>query len=190
MAKVTLKIPEYLGGTIWVFRPHVKFVDETGTLIERVPVTEAIIKPDKLNRGKVFMLPGYKSKFYMNDPIVPGGEITWFEFTHCGERMPKDKQTVDNILRIVTMAEPFFKKFKIKPNLTSCYRPDPYNARAGGASNSRHKFGLAIDFWVPEYTDTQLYNMFNPVWQGGLGNYSYSSTMIHLDASGKRRWYY
>ncbi len=187
--KVTLTTPEYLGGIMWVFRPHVRFIDETGALIERIPVTENIIKPSNQN-GNFFKLPGYASTFYMNNPIIPGGEITWFEFTHSGERMPPNKQTVENILRIVNMAEPFFKQFKLKPILNSCYRPDPYNMRAGGASNSRHKFGLAIDFWVPGYTDTQLYRMFDPIWEGGLGNYSYSETMIHLDASSKRRWYY
>lgn len=187
--KVTLATPEFLGGILWIFRPHVRFIDETGALIERIPVTEHIIKPPA-NKGKAFQLPGFSSTFYMNDPIVPNGEITWFEFTHSGERMPPTKQTVENILKIVKQAEPFFKKFNLKPILNSCYRPDPYNRRAGGASNSRHKIGLALDFWVEGYTDTKLYRMFDPVWNGGLGNYSYSETMIHLDAGQNRRWYY
>jgi hypothetical protein len=41
-----------------------------------------------------FGLPGYRSTFYLPDPILRGGHFTWAEATKNGTRIPPNKSIV------------------------------------------------------------------------------------------------
>jgi hypothetical protein len=186
--KVTLVTPSPIGSLVYFFRPHVKFIDEMGALIERIPVVESIdILPKKPDAPKTFTLHGYKSVFNADAPVVTGGQILWKHVTHDLQRIPKDKNHINNLLTMVKKVEPWFDKLNIKPTFTSIYRPEPYNSRAGGSSQSRHKDGRAIDFWVPGKSNKDLYLMFKS-WDGGAGVYSHDRYILHLDIDKYRRW--
>jgi hypothetical protein len=121
--------------------------------------------------------------------IVPNGNFSWAEATHGGTRMPPDQATVDAIVRIARLAQQARDRIGRPFRVTSWYRPPAINRRVGGASQSRHIVGDAIDFYVDGLTGTQVYRSLDPWWTGGLGRYLQFPYLCHLDARGYRaRW--
>jgi hypothetical protein len=151
-----------------------------------------VYPPSRLQRfysGMRFYLPGYRSTFYTDQAIIPGGNFTWAEATNGGERIPQTFAEVNNILDLAIylqrardqIGQPFY--------VTSWYRPEPYNTWAGGVPNSQHLSGRAVDFWVDGYTGRELAFAFLPWWPGGIGTYGGSRDQIlHLDIGPRRTW--
>ena len=121
--------------------------------------------------------------------IIPNGSFTWAEATRGGTRMPPDQSTVNGIVRIATLAQQARDRIGRPFHITSWYRPPEVNRRVGGASQSRHIVGDAIDFYVDGLTGDQIYWALDPWWPGGLGRYTSFPSLSHLDARGYRaRW--
>ncbi|HIK09989.1 MAG TPA: DUF882 domain-containing protein [Oscillatoriaceae cyanobacterium M33_DOE_052] len=121
--------------------------------------------------------------------IIPNGSFTWAEATHGGSRMPPDQDTVDAIVRIAKLAQQARDRIGRPFHVTSWYRPPDVNRSAGGASQSRHIVGDAIDFYCDGLTGDQLYWLLDPWWPGGLGRYSHLPYISHIDARDYRvRW--
>ena len=82
--------------------------------------------------------------------------------------------------------------------IRSAYRSSGLNDCAGGANNSKHMTGGAIDIWVPEYDGNlwQISTMQDSLcqfwqYQGQSYNFGlglYSTGAIHLDTQGYRKW--
>lgn len=71
---------------------------------------------------------------------------------------------------------------------TSSYRHPAYNASIGGAKNSRHMYGDAVDIPAVKATPEELYALMDPYVgdQGGVGIYDWG---VHVDFRGtKARW--
>ncbi len=129
------------------------------------------------------------SNIQIHASIIPNGNFTWAEATHGGSRMPPNQPTVDAIIRIATLAQQARDRIGRPFRITSWYRPPDINERAGGASNSRHMVGDAIDFYCDGLTGDQLYRALAPWWTGGLGRYQRYPNLSHIDARGYRaRW--
>lgn len=125
----------------------------------------------------------------LSTSIIPNGNFTWSEATQGGTRMPPNQATVNAIVRIATIAQQARDRIGRPFRVTSWYRPPDVNARVGGASNSRHIVGDAIDFYVDGLTGDQIYRALDPWWPGGLGRYTRFPRLSHLDARGYRaRW--
>ena len=121
--------------------------------------------------------------------IVPNGNFTWSEATRGGTRMPPNQATVDSIIRIAKLAQQARDRLGRPFHITSWYRPADINRQVGGASNSRHIVGDAIDFYVEGLTGNQIYWSLDPWWTGGLGRFGKFPRLSHLDARGFRaRW--
>ncbi|WOD37899.1 D-Ala-D-Ala carboxypeptidase family metallohydrolase [Nodosilinea sp. E11] len=121
--------------------------------------------------------------------IVPNGNFTWSEATRGGARMPPNQATVDAIVRIAALAQQARDRIGRPFLITSWYRPAEINRRVGGASQSRHIVGDAIDFYCVGLTGNQVYWALDPWWPGGLGRYRQFPALVHLDARGfKARW--
>ncbi|MEM9977469.1 MAG: D-Ala-D-Ala carboxypeptidase family metallohydrolase, partial [Cyanobacteria bacterium P01_D01_bin.2] len=121
--------------------------------------------------------------------IIPNGNFTWSEATRGGTRMPPNQATVDSIIRIAKLAQQARDRLGRPFHITSWYRPADINRQVGGASNSRHIVGDAIDFYVEGLTGNQIYWSLDPWWTGGLGRYGKFPRLSHLDARGYRaRW--
>ncbi|WP_035986753.1 D-Ala-D-Ala carboxypeptidase family metallohydrolase [Leptolyngbya sp. KIOST-1] len=121
--------------------------------------------------------------------IVPNGNFTWAEATRGGSRLPPNQATVDAIVRIATLAQQARDRIGRPFLVTSWYRPAEINRRVGGASQSRHIVGDAIDFYCVGLTGNQVYWALDPWWPGGLGRYSQFPALVHIDARGvKARW--
>ncbi len=129
------------------------------------------------------------SNLQLDASIVPNGNFTWAEATRGGARMPPNQATVDAIVRIATLAQQARDRIGRPFLITSWYRPAEINRRVGGASQSRHIVGDAIDFYCVGLTGNQVYWSLDPWWPGGLGRYSRFPSLVHLDArSTKARW--
>ncbi|MEM9808002.1 MAG: D-Ala-D-Ala carboxypeptidase family metallohydrolase [Cyanobacteria bacterium P01_D01_bin.56] len=121
--------------------------------------------------------------------IIPNGNFTWAEATRGGTRMPPNQATVDAMIRIAELAQQARDRLGRPFHITSWYRPADINRQVGGASNSRHIVGDAIDFYIDGLSGDQIYWALDPWWPGGLGRYRTFARLSHLDARGYRaRW--
>lgn len=129
--------------------------------------------------GPHIYLPGYESKFFLDSPIIKGGNFTWREATHDGTRIPENKQIVDGIIRVAKVMEDVRDRFGGKAvTINSWYRPPAVNAAVGGASQSRHLVGDAVDFTIDGVSTWTVYDALDSTWNGGLAS---ASCFTHLD---------
>ncbi len=74
-------------------------------------------------------------------------------------------------------------------NVTSTYRPLGYNRQIGSSDGSQHVQNTAIDFWSPNASTRQIYNLTQQLrdeenmFTGGIGIYP-SSGFVHVDTRG------
>lgn len=125
----------------------------------------------------------------LSAPIIPQGNFTWAEATHGGTRMPPNQATVDAMIRIARLAQQARDRIGRPFLVTSWYCPPAINQAVGGAIDSRHLVGDAIDFLCEGLTGNQLYWFLEPWWPGGLGRYTQFPYLCHIDARSYRaRW--
>lgn len=113
------------------------------------------------------------------------GTHTVAEFA-CKDRA-FDEVLIDDALfpKILEMERHFGKPMKI----TSGYRPRPYNVRIGGARNSQHIFGRAIDYQMVGVPKLTLCQFAEKLGMGGIGYYGENES-AHMDTrSDKARWH-
>lgn len=125
----------------------------------------------------------------LSDPIIPNGIYTWADATKNGDRVPASKEVMQKIALIAQLVQPLTDKtvgVGNKWTVTSWYRDPATNRRVGGAPNSRHTYGDAIDFYFPGMNS--LFQELNANWDGGVAQKRNSFT--HIDAHTRRRWSY
>jgi hypothetical protein len=182
--KISLKRPEdYINGwsTWYVYNQHAQVLYDS----------KVVYLPQRRQSfsGTAFKLPGNTSTFFTNQPIIPGGTLTWGEATHDGDRIPQFASEVRDILAVAKQLQRARNQIGKPFNITSWYRPEPFNAQAGGVSNSQHLTGAAVDFWVEGYTGRQIAFELLPWWNGGVGTYAGArANIVHLDVGPKRTW--
>jgi hypothetical protein len=172
---------------LWVFGKDVE-ISKGGKLYVNNPVDSV-----GATTGKELFIPRI-GKVTTDTFIIPslsgGGFLTWGMATHNGTRIPGGSH-VGNIMEIARRFEQEVKPLlrqhtKQRIQVTSWYRPEPWNSRAGGVSNSTHLSGGALDFWVDPLSSVEVYRLLDAKWNGGLG--FYASGISHLDCGEKRRW--
>ncbi len=126
---------------------------------------------------------------YLDEQILKNGHFTWAEATKNGTRIPQNEETVDNIVKIARSMEDIRAYFGNKPiNVNSWYRDPRAKKAVGGARESRHLKGDAVDFSVKGIHPHDVYGKLDSYWgnKGGLGKYN---AFTHVDSRGKKvRW--
>lgn len=88
--------------------------------------------------------------------------------------------TLHNLLKTCRVIQKYrdtlFENSPVK--ITSGWRSVAYNKQIGGAPNSYHIYGMALDFIVMGYTPRQVQSILDPVHQGGL---EFAPTWTHID---------
>jgi len=171
--------------------------------------TEVGNDPDDRNPGKQtgdrgisLQFPGFSGTYYANDPILwetqygDRGRFTWGEALHVDPqtgnyRRPTSADVIKGIQRIAAALEDIRKRYGDRPMIiNSWYRDPATNAAVGGASQSRHMRGDAVDFVVPGVDPSTIYADLD-TWWGNQGGLASSRTFTHIDARGyKARWDY
>lgn len=148
------------------------------------------IKDSNPRRQDGFKLPGFSSTFYLTNPIIPDGHFLWYEATHNGVRLPQQKSHVENIIALAKRLEDVRSRLGGFPlTITSWYRPEPWNTWAGGASQSRHKPGQAVDILHSSGISGREMAAKLQDWSGGMGIYTHYPNLLHLDIRPYRaRW--
>lgn len=128
------------------------------------------------------------AKIKLNEPIFAGCVYTWADATKNGTRVPT-KEIMGRIVAIAQVIQGYTDKTVGKGKkwtITSWYRTPEANRRCGGAKNSRHLYGDAVDFIFPGAWD--LYAKLNNSWNGGVARKR--GEFVHIDLGSKRRWEY
>lgn len=148
----------------------------------------ALLAPYCSYAGEKINLPKL-GKVDISSKIIPNGHFTWSEATKGGTRIPNDEKIVDNIITAAKNMEEIRTYFGNKPiTITSWYRDPKSNSSVGGAKDSIHMQGLAVDFTVSGVSPSTTYSKMDSYWgaRGGVGKYS---DFTHVDARGKKaRW--
>lgn len=140
------------------------------------------------DRGPMIQVPGISNEVYLNDPISSASpNFFWYEATHGGTRLPTNANHTQNIIKIANAAQRVRSRISRPFKITSWYRPEPFNRNAGGARNSVHLSGGAIDFLIDGMSGRQMAVAVGD-WSGGMGIYRRFPNLLHIDVGGRRRW--
>jgi hypothetical protein len=154
------------------------------------------------DRGMALTFPGFSGTYYANDPIYPQtqygerGHFTWGESVHADPstgyyRKPENSGIVYGILNVAKVMEDVRRRYGGVPiQVNSWYRDPATNAAVGGASQSRHMSGDAVDFVVPGKHPYDVYADLD-AWWGNKGGLASSTVFTHIDTRGyNARWDY
>lgn len=172
------------------------------TYIEHWQVDE--VEHPKLNEfevpeftGSRIQLPGLGMRF-LDQPVDGCKNFSWNEMLHGGTRIPTiadimpgltPGMVIQNIIKITKQLEVIREDFGGRPiRINSGYRPPKVNRAVGGASQSRHQYGDAVDFNISGVHPSEIYKRYDSTWAGGL---AWSNHFLHIDARNVRaRWRY
>lgn len=91
------------------------------------------------------------------------------------------KDGADKVLvhpALILLVQDIRDHFKVPVHITSRYRTQTHNRNIGGASNSRHMYGLAADIIVRGVESSLVQNYAIKIGAGGVGRYP---TFTHVD---------
>ena len=178
--------------TWYVYKGHI--VDPEGYSAGNDP-RDKPAEASREGRGFEFEISGVPGLLYSNDPIPGVQHFKWREALHFDQngkfRRPHNSSVGRNIIRIAKVLENARLRLGGEPvTITSWYRDPVTNRAVGGASQSRHMRGDAVDFRVPHKTPRQVYSTLDTWWQS-QGGLAAGVGFTHLDGRGYRaRWSY
>lgn len=130
-------------------------------------------------------LPGLGTPVSLNGKINGSKYFTWGEALHDGLRIPPDWQVTANIIAAALRFDEARARLGEPMVRTSWLRDSASNAASGGATNSYHLTGRALDFYCPELSAQEIYSKLDSWWLGGLGLYP---SWVHIDIGDRSRW--
>jgi hypothetical protein len=177
--------------TWYAFDQHLE--DPEGMGPDNTPQDEAAESPR--DRGVEFTLPGFAGVYHSGDRVSSEApSFTWAEALHfsgSNYRRPASASVVYGILRIAPALQEIRGMYGDRPIIINSWHRDPVtNRQVGGASQSRHMRGDAVDFRIPGVSPYAIYERLDS-WWGNRGGLASSSVFTHIDARGYRaRWSY
>lgn len=176
----------FKGRNTWlVYGPDIKMM---GTEPTNTPQDRNV---DRKAIGIPVRVPGISGHVLTTQPIISGGHFTWGEATHGGTRPIDDLSVAEGVIRIAKALELVRAKLGNAPiSINSWYRDPRTNAAVGGASQSRHMEGDAVDFVIVGRNPHDIYQELSD-WWGARGGLASSSVFTHIDTrSYWARWDY
>jgi len=123
----------------------------------------------------------------VNQPIAENVDFTWAEATHGGVRVPQTTEHARNIIALAIELQKVKDQLGRTIRVTSWYRPEPWNSRAGGKQDSNHLLGNAVDITVEGLMGKEVAAQLD-WWPGGLQVYPGNREhIIHLDLGPRER---
>ncbi|MGC1308346.1 MAG: D-Ala-D-Ala carboxypeptidase family metallohydrolase [Phormidesmis sp.] len=156
----------------------------------------AAVKAAKAARdfGPTISIPGISRPVGIYEPVYfePSvSNFTWAEMTKGGDRIPVDANVTLRIIKLCKYMDEVRTFLGSRPmRITSGYRDPISNRRVGGARDSRHMYGDAVDFWVEGMDVVDVFyklKHYHP--RGGL---AVGNGFVHLDlrSGAPARWAY
>lgn len=130
----------------------------------------------------------------VNAAPAAGGDVDWrnfsarvSEFLTVGEVLRMDARrrpapgsaAEKNILAVAQEFDAIRRDWGGPIGVTSGYRPEPINTQVGGASQSRHITGEALDIYPVDGRIDEFHAWLKPRWSGGYGDGR--ADFIHID---------
>lgn len=128
------------------------------------------------------------SKYFTVGEVAQG--LRNGQYIQFRERIPTNRQHRDNAIRLAQRLDQVREEWGSALMVSSWYRPPAINRAVGGAVNSQHLNGSAVDL-IPVRGDVRHFQSWlDARWQFALG-YGAPRGFVHLDARpGKLRWRY
>lgn len=114
----------------------------------------------------------------------------WGEATKDGLLEPTNPTIYKNICTTASYMERVREYLGNQPLIvTSWFRTHKYNSQIGGANNSYHLLGIAVDFKPIHMSADEAYSLLDN-WHGDKGGLGVYPKHIHIDLRGvKARWF-
>lgn len=100
--------------------------------------------------------------------------------------MPPDRTRVDPA--IAEIARRMARALGTRITVNSAYRNRQYNASVGGASNSKHMYGKAMDLAYIGSSGTERQRMLTAAIEAGAQGIGLYNSFMHIDLGPKRTW--
>ena len=145
---------------------------------------------NRSDSGRKISVPGIDSPVGIDEPVYSNSNFTWAEMTKDGSRIPVSETITENIIKLCKYMDDVRKHLGNKPIIvTSAYRDPVSNRNVGGAKDSRHTYGDAIDFYVQGMDVVEVFYKLKEYHQ--IGGLAVGNGFVHLDLRGSPvRWTY
>lgn len=171
--------------TWWIWADHLTIL---GNLPDNNPKDVPAAKIPVEREVRIAGL-GYRG---LGAPVDGCQNFTWSELTRNGTRLPENASVSHNIVKVTKAMEEIRGKLGGRAiTITSGYRPPAVNRAVGGASQSRHVVGDAVDFAVTGMHPRDVYAALDS-WWGSRGGLAWGNGFVHVDCRGgiRARWEY
>jgi peptidoglycan hydrolase-like protein with peptidoglycan-binding domain len=188
VGKGTIKALADFKKSIWLAYPDLLGASVAGSLLEvgKHKVTEqqsySISEPKLIAiapTGKPITLPNGDT-VYQNQTVVEGIPLTWGEVTKDCTRIPESNQIVANLIKTAKGFGEIRDKWGGPLSINSGYRPSAVNRAIGGASQSQHIYGLALDIAPINGSVWDLFDVCKASSCVGLGR-GQKKGFVHID---------
>jgi hypothetical protein len=160
---------------------------------ESIKVEQPKPKPAPDFGPKIFV-PGISRPIGIYEPIYfepKPSNFSWAELTKGGARIPVDATVTQRIVKLAKYLDEVRAFLGNQPmRVTSGYRDPVSNREVGGARDSRHMYGDAVDFWIEGQDVVDTFNRLkNYHTKGGL---AVGNGFVHIDLrpGAPARWTY
>lgn len=152
-----------------------KVLSEKDLIEEDLP----IVSPQQLKFTQAQLIPNPIRWNDFNCPVskfFTVGEVTQWDTA----RIPSGKDIQRNILRMAKELDEIRLDWGSAIGVTSWYRPPAINRQVGGAYNSMHLWGHAVDIYPIGRNIVDFQNWLDDRWYGAFGRGS-AKGFVHLD---------
>jgi uncharacterized protein YcbK (DUF882 family) len=127
-----------------------------------------------------------KNKIFKNGQNLQITENFNLSELHSKDGSDMPAEVFENLVKLINKVQKLRTESGLPFKVNSAYRSEAHNKKVGGAKNSLHTKGMAIDISAPIGTELRQFLLAKREnWKGGFGLYSWG---VHLDIGPERNW--